>query len=64
MEIELHTIIALLEPFAHCVHTLTTDKGKEFAQHERIALALNSDFYFAHPYASWQRGANENIRTA
>jgi transposase, IS30 family len=54
------TVISLLTPFAHCVHTLTTDNGKEFAQHERIATALNADFYFAHPYASWQRGANEN----
>jgi hypothetical protein len=29
------TIIALLEPFAHCVHTLTIDNDKEFAQHQR-----------------------------
>jgi transposase, IS30 family len=56
-----HAIIVLLEPFAHCVHTLTTDNGKEFTQHERIASALNADFYFAHPYASWERGANENM---
>nr|VFK01890.1 MAG: hypothetical protein BECKH772B_GA0070898_102514 [Candidatus Kentron sp. H]VFK03353.1 MAG: hypothetical protein BECKH772A_GA0070896_103193 [Candidatus Kentron sp. H]VFK05955.1 MAG: hypothetical protein BECKH772C_GA0070978_103151 [Candidatus Kentron sp. H] len=21
---------------------------------------LNADFYFAHPYASWERGLNEN----
>jgi transposase, IS30 family len=55
------TIIALLEPFAACVHTLTTDNGKEFAQHERIALALDADFYFAHPYASWERGANVDL---
>lgn len=55
------TMIALLKPFAHCVHTLTTDNGKEFAQHERIASALAADFYFAHPYASWERGANENM---
>lgn len=55
------TIIAMLKPFSHCVHTLTTDNGKEFAQHERIASALNADFYFAHPYASWERGANENM---
>lgn len=54
-------LIALLTPFAKCVHTLTTDNGKEFAQHERIAKKLNADFYFAHPYASWERGANENM---
>ena len=54
-------IISLLTPFASCVHTLTTDNGKEFAQHERIAKQLNADFFFAHPYASWERGANENM---
>ena len=54
-------MISLLAPFAACVHTLTTDNGKEFAQHERIAKELDADFFFAHPYASWERGANENM---
>ncbi len=55
------SIISLLTPFAASVHTLTTDNGKEFAQHERIAEELDADFFFAHPYASWERGANENM---
>ena len=55
------TMISLLKPFAHCVHTLTTDNGKEFAQHERVASALDAEFFFAHPYSSWERGANENM---
>ena len=54
-------MISLLTPFADDVHTLTTDNGKEFAQHEHIAKQLNADFYFAHPYSSWERGANENM---
>jgi len=54
-------MISLLTPFAACVHTLTTDNGKEFAQHECIAEKLDADFFFAHPYASWERGANENM---
>lgn len=54
-------MISMLTPFAACVHTLTTDNGKEFAQHERIAKQLGADFFFAHPYASWERGANENM---
>lgn len=54
-------LISLLKPFAAHVHTLTTDNGKEFAQHERIAKVLNTEFYFAHPYSSWERGANENM---
>jgi len=42
------------------VHTITCDNGKEFAAHEEVADALDADVYFAHPYASWERGTNEN----
>jgi len=42
------------------VHTITCDNGKEFAAHEEIAQALTADIYFAHPFASWERGTNEN----
>ena len=52
--------ISLLKPHQDKVHTLTADNGKEFAEHERIAKDLDADFYFAHPYASWERGTNEN----
>ena len=55
-----HAILKLLAPLSEHVYTLTADNGKEFAQHEAIAKALNADFYFAHPYASWERGLNEN----
>lgn len=54
-------MISLLMPFANAVHTLTTDNGKEFAQHQRFAEQLQPDCYFAHPSASWERGANENM---
>lgn len=40
--------------------TITSDNGREFAGHQRIAAQLNVDFYFAHPYCSWERGLNEN----
>ena len=43
------------------VHTITCDNGMEFAAHEEIAQALAAEIYFAHPYASWERGTNENI---
>ena len=52
--------IALLKPLKDAVHTITADNGKEFAYHEKISNALESDFYFAHPYSSWERGLNEN----
>jgi IS30 family transposase len=50
----------LLKPYQRHVHTITSDNGKEFAGHEKVARALRADFYFAHPYASWERGTNEN----
>jgi len=53
-------IIHLLQPVAHRVLTLTSDNGKEFADHEDIAATLNAKFFFAHPYSSWERGLNEN----
>lgn len=52
--------IALLTPFIDKVHTITVDNGKEFCEHEAIAAALQTRIYFAHPYASWERGLNEN----
>lgn len=42
------------------VLSITADNGSEFAYHEKISRELNTDFYFAHPYASWERGLNEN----
>lgn len=53
-------VIAVLEPIKERVHTITYDNGKEFAEHEAMAKALEADVYFAHPYASWERGINEN----
>lgn len=53
--------IALLEDSAPFLRTITTDNGKEFANHEKIAEQLGIDFYFAKPYHSWERGANENL---
>jgi len=53
-------IIGLLSALKPWVHTLTADNGREFAQHSYIAKKLKAKFYFAHPYASWERGLNEN----
>jgi transposase, IS30 family len=55
-----NAILHLLSPIARRVYTMTSDNGKEFARHETIAKALKAKFYFAHPYASWERGLNEN----
>ncbi len=53
-------IIGLLKPYLGKVKTITSDNGKEFAAHEEIAKQVGADFYFAHPYSSWERGLNEN----
>lgn len=41
--------------------TLTLDNGSEFARHEQVAQKTSLDVYFAHPYASYERGRIENI---
>lgn len=53
-----NAVIAKLRQYV--AHTITFDNGSEFTQHERITTALGIDVYFADPYSSWQRGANEN----
>ena len=40
--------------------TITSDNGKEFSYHEEVANKLDTEFYFANPYQSWQRGLNEH----
>lgn len=55
-----HELINLLAPFKKLVHTITSDNGTEFAEHKAIAKKLQCDFFFADPYAAWQRGLNEN----
>jgi len=53
-------ILELLMPYQAVTHTITFDNGKEFANHQNIAEKLQSDMFFAHPYAAWERGTNEN----
>ena len=42
------------------VETISSDNGREFNEHAGIAAFLGADFYFCHPYSSWERGLNEN----
>ena len=53
--------IKFTKELCRLVETMLTDNGKEFAGHKDIATALGIDVYFAHPYHSWERGANENM---
>ncbi len=49
----------MLLAYSKTVHTITSDNGSEFAEHQYMAKKLKADFYFAHPYCSWERGLNE-----
>ena len=53
-------IVNMMKPIQEYVLTITSDNGKEFAYHQEISRTLNTQFYFAHPYQSWQRGLNEH----
>lgn len=54
-------MIKSLKPFIGRIHTITSDNGKEFAEHAMVARKLRIKYFFAKPYAAWQRGLNENI---
>lgn len=41
--------------------TLTRDRGSENLGYQELEQVLGIKCYFAHPYHSWERGANENL---
>jgi len=60
-EVVTEALIEMITPVKDITHTITSDNGKEFAYHQQVSAALNTDFYFANPYHSWERGLNEHM---
>jgi IS30 family transposase len=58
LEVE-QEIIRILLPIKDTIKTITTDNGFEFSNHKNISKSLDCDYYFCHPYSSWERGLNE-----
>jgi len=59
------TVINALIKHAHKLprelyKSLTWDRGKEMADHQRFSLATDVKVYFCDPQSPWQRGSNEN----
>ena len=59
-EVVTQALIEMITPLKNITHTITSDNGKEFAYHKQVSAALDTDFYFANPYHSWERGLNEH----
>jgi transposase, IS30 family len=55
------TVLTLLSSCCANLFSITSDNGNEFIEHRKIAKALGIDYYFAHPYASYERGTVENL---
>jgi IS30 family transposase len=58
------TVIASTKIFGplptHARRSITLDNGAENTNHKELKVTLGIQAYFADPYASWQRGGNEN----
>jgi len=53
-------LVEMLTPLKPITRTITSDNGKEFAYHKQVSETIDANFYFAHPYSSWERGLNEH----
>ena len=53
-------VIELIQAHPGLFKSITVDNGTEFHGYSQIEQATGVTFYFATPYASWERGTNEN----
>ena len=54
------TAAILTQLSSESVLSITADNGPENAEHKKIARVLSSEFFFCHPYHSWEKGTVEN----
>lgn len=59
-KISLKTIEAFMDIPEDKKHTITYDRGCEFADYWTTEKKTHMDIYHAHAYHSWERGTNEN----
>ena len=60
-ELVKNAIVASLKEYPQQLRkSITLDNGPENFEYEEISKALNADVFFCHPYASYERGSNEN----
>ncbi len=55
------TLLKAFDSYHGQKHSVTSDNGNEFTLHEEISEKSGVDYYFAHPYASYERGSIENL---
>lgn len=53
--------VQVMEKYKNVAKSLTLDNGMEHVAHESVTAITKIPVYFADPYSSWQRGANENL---
>ena len=49
-----------MESYKGVIHSITSDNGTEFVNHQNIVQRIKAEWYFADPYKPQQRGRNEN----
>jgi IS30 family transposase len=52
--------VSLIRRRGGAFETVTADNGTEFHDYRRVERLTGTEFYFARPYHSWERGSNEN----
>jgi IS30 family transposase len=52
-------LFLMMLPYKNFVYSITSDNGSEFYEHKQMAEDLAAEYYFAHPYSSWERSLNE-----